>query len=270
MSLVTSSRMYNAAPAAAAAWRELFGRLFAECGAEVEFLEHGFPTPIDELWRRPGLYGAFMCGWPFTRADRAMQAVAVPVPSPPHYAGAPRYRSEFLVRGGEGLHALEDTFGRRIGWMAPDSQSGYNAPRHHLSSFAAVRGAPLFAESKGPYVTPIKTLEALRSGEVDVVALDGYFLDLLRRHAPERLAGLVPVARTRWTPIPLVVAAPDVDAQAVERLRARLLEAGDRAELAPLLDALLLRGFAVPVLEDYAVLERMAGEAAQRGYEEIT
>lgn len=262
--------MYNAAPAVAEAWRELFGRVFEECGAKVEFLEHGFPTPIDDLWRRPGLYGAFMCGWPFTRAERGMQAVAVPVPSPGRYRGAPRYRSEFLVRAADGVSTLEDTFGKRIGWMARDSQSGFNAPRHHLSSYAVVRGAPLYAESKGPLATPIKTLEALRAGEVDVVALDSYFLDLLRRHAPARLEGLVTVAETRWTAMPLVVAAPDVDPAQVEALRARLLEAGDRAEFAPLLDALLLRGFAVPALADYALMERMAEEAAKRGYEEIT
>lgn len=270
MNRVTSTRMYNAAPTVAAAWRELFGRVFAECGVAVEFLEHGFPTPIDDLWRRPGLYGAFMCGWPFTRAERPMQAVAAPVPSPDRYGGAPRYRSEFLVRTRDGARALEDTFGKRIGWMARDSQSGFNAPRHHLSSYAAVRGAPLFAESKGPFVTPLKTLEALRSGEVDVVALDAYFLDLLRRHAPERMEGVATVAQTRWTPIPLVVAAPDVEPGQVELLRARLLEVGDRSDLAPLLEALLLRGFAPPVLHEYAVLERMAEEAAQRGYEEIT
>ena len=267
---VTSQRMYNAAPAVAAAWRELFARLFTECGVEVEFLEHGFPMPIDDLWRRPGLYGAFMCGWPFARADRGMQAVAAPIPSPRAYAGAPRYRSEFLVRASNGFKVIEDTFARRIGWMALDSQSGYNAPRHHLSSYAAVRGAPLYAESKGPFVTPIKTLEALRSGEVDVVALDAYFLDLLRRHAPERMQDVATVAETRWTPIPLVVAAPDVDGAQVEILRARLLEVGDRPEFASLLETLLLRGFAAPALEDYSVMERMAEEALQRGYGEIT
>ena len=262
--------MYNAAPAAAAAWRELFARLFAECAAEVEVLEHGFPTPIEDLWRRPGLYGAFMCGWPFTRGGAGMQAVAAPVPSPARYGGVPRYRSEFLVRAADGFAAIEDTFGRRIGWMARDSHSGFNAPRHHLSSYAVVRGAPLYAESKGPFVTPARTLEALRTGEVDVVALDCYFLDLLRRHAPARLEGIVPVAETRWTPIPLVVAAADVDAARVEALRARLLEVGDRADFAALLEPLLLRGFAVPALGDYALMEEMAEEADRRGYEEIT
>ena len=270
MSLVTSSRMYNAAPAVAAAWRELFGRVFAECGVEVEFLEHGFPTPIDDLWQREGLYGAFMCGWPFTRAAHPMQAVAAPVPSPARYRGVPRYRSEFLVRATAGLRTLEDTFGKRIGWMARDSQSGFNAPRHHLSSFAAVRGAPLYAASKGPFVTPMKTLDALRGGEVDVIALDAYFLDLLRRHAPERLDGMTTIAETRWTPIPLVVAAPGVALDRVENLRAHLLELGDRTDFAPLLDTLLLRGFAPPVVGDYGVMERMAEEAVQRGYADIT
>ena len=98
LKLVTSTRMYNAAPGARRAWDALLARAFGAAQIQVEVIEHGFPTPIDQLWREPGLCGAFMCGWPFTRADRGMQALAAPVPSPPHYGGLPRYRSEFLVR----------------------------------------------------------------------------------------------------------------------------------------------------------------------------
>jgi ABC-type phosphate/phosphonate transport system substrate-binding protein len=144
-----------------------------------------------------------MCGWPFSRADRAMQPIAAPIPSPARYEGRPRYRSEFLVREPRGWTTIDETFGRRIGWMAVDSQSGFNAPRHFLAAFA--RGKPLYAESRGPYVTPMKTLDALRDDEVDVVALDGFFLDLLRRHDPGRLDGVRTVAETAWTPIPLLV-----------------------------------------------------------------
>lgn len=265
--LVTSTRMYNAAPGAKAAWKVLLERAFAGTGAEVEFVEHGFPRPIDELWREPGLFGAFMCGWPFSRADRAMKPVAVPIPSPARYEGRPRYRSEFLARASRGWTKIEETFWHRIGWMSRDSQSGFNAPRHFLSAYA--QGEALYAESHGPYGTPIRTLEALVADEVDVIALDGFFLDLLRRHDPARLEGLATVAETPWTPIPLLVAAPGVEAAKVERLRENLLRLGEQPGGAELLAGAMLRGFAVPRLEDYAVFEVMAREAQARGYPDI-
>ena len=81
--LVTSFRMYNAGQRAAAAWRTLFERVFAELALDIGVIEHGWPDPIDALWQRADLCSAFMCGWPFVRADRTMQPIAAPVPSPP-------------------------------------------------------------------------------------------------------------------------------------------------------------------------------------------
>jgi hypothetical protein len=116
--------MYNAVPAAAAAWRALFGRVFAESGVDVDVIEHGWPKPIDELWRDPQLCCGFMCGWPFTKSELAMQAIAAPVPSPARYEHLPRYCSEFLVRESSGFATQRDTYGPRDGWMAHDTQTG--------------------------------------------------------------------------------------------------------------------------------------------------
>jgi ABC-type phosphate/phosphonate transport system substrate-binding protein len=267
--LVTSLRMYNAGARAAQAWRALFERLFADAGVDVRFIEHGFPQPIDALWREPELCSAFMCGWPFVRSDRGMQPIAAPVPAPPRYAGLPRYSSEFLVREESGWTSLEETFGHRIGWMASDSQSGFNAPRALLARHVTSVRRALYAESRGPFVTPAKTLDALGSGEVDVVALDGFYLDLLRHHEPAKLAAIRSVATTPWTPIPLLVAAPGVEAGVVERLRARLATMHEIASYRALLADVIVERFVVPDVRSYAALETMASFAAERGYEVI-
>lgn len=269
MALVTSFRMYNAVPPAARAWRALFERVFTQIGAEVTFLEHGFPKPIDTLWREPGLFGAFMCGWPFTRADRAMQAIVAPVPSPSRYGYQPRYCSDFLARTSSGWARLEDAFGHRFGWMALDSQSGFNAPRARLSQFVSPERPRLFSESKGPYMTPAKTLEALKAGEVDLIALDGYYLDLVRHHDPQCLEGVTHLASTPWTPIPLLVAAPDVDPNTVSRFRELLLVIDKREDYRPLLADVLVSRFIRADLETYGVLEEMSGLAAARNYPRI-
>ena len=261
--------MYNASAKAGAAWRALFGRVFDDAGVKVEVIEHGAPLPIHDLWSRENLCCAFMCGWPFVRANPPMQAIAAPVPAPARYGGLPRYCSEFLVREASGWTALEDTFGHRFGWMAANSQSGFNAPRAHLARFISSDRPALFREAVGPLGTPALSLKALREGRVDVVALDGFYLDLLRHHDPSALEGIRCVATTDWTPIPLLVAAPGVPAGIVENLRTCLLEAGERPAYAPLLANVCVQRFTTPDVESYRGLDAMAEEAIRRGYETI-
>jgi len=251
------------------AWRALFARVFAEAGIEVGAIEHRFPAPIAELWAKPDLCCDFMCGWPFARSRSGMQALAAPVPSPPRYAGLPRYCSEFLVREASGWHSLEDAFGARIGWMAEDSQSGFNAPRAYLARFVSAARPALFSESKGPLGSPLKALEALQADEVDVVALDGFFLDLCRRHEPARVVGLRCVAETPWTPMPLLVAAPGIEAGVVRKLREILLRIHEEPLHARLLADVLLERFVAPDVASYGGLIEMERRAIDLGYARI-
>ncbi|MDQ6216913.1 ABC transporter substrate-binding protein, partial [Achromobacter insolitus] len=114
MELITSTRMYDVAPGARDAWHALLETAHARAGLRVRFVEHGWPTPIGELWERPGLCGAFMCGWPYIaalQAGRTFAAVAAVVPDWPAYENLPRYRSEFLVRADCTWSSLADAAG---------------------------------------------------------------------------------------------------------------------------------------------------------------
>ena len=202
-----------------------------------------------------------MCGWPFVRSG-AMQAIAAPVPSPARYEGLPRYCSEFLVREVSGWRSLEETFGHRFGWMAADSQSGFNAPRAHLARFATAQRPPVRRGARDRSARRRRRSRRLRAGEVDVVALDSFFLDLCRHHQPSMLAGLRCVAATPWTPIPLLVAAPGVDGAIVARLRRHLLGIHPVPFYAPLLADVLLQRF-VAARRD--VVSRTRVDGALRG-----
>jgi ABC-type phosphate/phosphonate transport system substrate-binding protein len=266
LALVTSFRMYNASSAAAAAWRTLFERVFDDLALPIAVIEHGWPRPIDTLWSEPELCCAFMCGWPFVRSRAAMQAIAAPVPSPPQYGSLPRYRSEFLVRSDRGWTTLEETFGHRFGWMAENSQSGFNGPRAHLAGIAGPGRAVLFSEVRGPLGSPSKALEALRANDIDVTALDSFYLDLVRRHDPARLEAIRTVAFTPWTAIPLLVAAPGVDPAVVQRIREHLLRIHDNEAYRPLLDDVVIERFAAVVDADYVAIEQQARAAERAGY----
>jgi ABC-type phosphate/phosphonate transport system substrate-binding protein len=234
--------MYEAGAGATRAWRALFDRVFADAGVEVTFLEHRFPQPLASLWREEGLLAGFMCGRPFARSDDPLQAVAAPVPSPARYESLPRYCSEYLARSESGWMKIEDSFGSRFGWMALDSQSGFHAARAHLASLDP-RGERVFSESIGPLGSPRTTLEALKSRKVDVVALDSYYLDLARRHEPSLVEGMRALGHTPWTPIPLLVAAPGVDAAVVARVREVLTRCHQIGDYATLLADVLVQRF---------------------------
>jgi ABC-type phosphate/phosphonate transport system substrate-binding protein len=261
--------MYNAGPRAAAAWRALFERVFADIPIDIAIVEHGFPQPIESLWAEAELCCAFMCGWPFTRSPLAMQPIAAPVPSPARYRSLPRYCSDFLVRGESGWKRVEDGFGSRFGWMAQNSQSGFNAPRAHLARLRGSDRDSLFSEVIGPLGNPAKVIEALRARGIDMAALDGFYLDLLRYHDPARLEGLAVVGSTPWTAIPLLVAAPAVAGATVHALRAHLLTLHERKDYAPLLREVLLERFVAPDLSQYAALEGTARQAEESGYATI-
>jgi ABC-type phosphate/phosphonate transport system substrate-binding protein len=209
-----------------------------------------------------------MCGWPYARST-GMQVIAAPVPSPSRYEGLPRYCSEFLAREANGWRRLEDSFGHRFGWMAANSQSGFNAPRAHLARFTSPSRPALFSESIGPLGNPAKALDALREGKVDIIALDGFYLDLLRHYEPAKLEGIGTIATTAWSPIPLLVAAPSIDRAIVARMSEHLLHVHRDESYRVLLEAVLLDRFVAPDVGAYAAMEQQAQEAIASGYADI-
>ncbi len=266
--MIANFRMYSPVPAAARAWQALFERVFADAGLDIAIIEHRPPAPLAELYTREDLACAFMCGWPFVRSGR-MQAIAAPVPSPKRYDGQSRYCSEFLVRGSSGWRSLEESFGGRFGWTSADSQSGFNAPRFHLSHYVTPERLSLFAEVRGPLGAPMAALQALQEGQLDVVALDSFWLDLCRHHDASKMAGLRSVATTEWTAMPLLVAAPGIDPGTVARLRDAIFSVHERPAYRELLKEVLVERFVAPHMPSYAALESMARSAETAGYEEI-
>jgi ABC-type phosphate/phosphonate transport system substrate-binding protein len=130
--MIANARMYSVSPEVADLWCRLLSTLSAEAGAPVTVIEHPAPKPLAELWSRPDNAAVFMCGLPFSRAAPQPELVAVPVPSPPPFADQAGYWSEFVVRADSGFDSIEATFGHRIAFTVPDSQSGCVAALTHF------------------------------------------------------------------------------------------------------------------------------------------
>jgi ABC-type phosphate/phosphonate transport system substrate-binding protein len=264
--LVANARMYAVTPRVASAWRELFLWVGQRAGVQLHWIDHAFPAPLGELWSRADLGCAFMCGYPFARSERPPKLLAAPMPSAPRYGGKPVYFTDFIVRATADFRTLEDTFGGRIGYTVEDSQSGFNAPRHHLLQFRRPLRPTLYKESVGPLITPRRVIDAVLEDRIDVGPLDSYCHDLLKKHDPALMDRLRVVATTVAAPIPPLVAAPGCDDATIARLRDALLESGRRPELAKLRDTLLLQGFAAVKPDMYRITLDREHAAVDAGY----
>ena len=80
MAYVANARMYSVNAGAAAAWKDLFEWLAGASNVDLRVIDHAFPAPLSELWSRPDLGCAFMCGFPYKLTDHPPRPVAAPVP----------------------------------------------------------------------------------------------------------------------------------------------------------------------------------------------
>lgn len=264
--MIANARMYSISAEAAGLWRALLERIIARAGLSIEVIDHGAPAPLEDLWRRTDQAAVFMCGLPYSRSESRPLLVAAPVPSPPEFESLPQYWSEFVVRRDSGLASLADTFGTRIAFTVPGSQSGYVAALTYFvwlpEALAALRRRPLFAEVVAPTITPLGALTAVVQGTADVAPIDAYALRLLRRYRTDLTDQVRTVARTVATPIPPLVASPVPEA-VLGPLRAAFRSAHQHAAETTLMAQLLLQGFTQPDPSSYAAL-RQAAVAAGR------
>jgi ABC-type phosphate/phosphonate transport system substrate-binding protein len=98
--------------------------------------------------------------------------------------------------------------------------------------------------------------------------LDAYWHLLLARHAPQLCAGVRVLSSTALAPMPAFVAAADVPAGAVARLRAAFAGAAAQTWFSDLAEPLLLAGFATVSREAFAPALAWDGEARAAGYME--
>jgi ABC-type phosphate/phosphonate transport system substrate-binding protein len=266
MPYLANARMYSVNPGAAAAWKELFQWLAGASGVDLRVIDHAFPAPLAELWSRPDLGCAFMCGFPYKLMRHPPRPVAAPVPLGAPVPGKPVYATRLVVKAESRFRSLQDTFGGRLGYTVEDSHSGYNALRHHLSPYRQQSGGNLYGESIGPLTTPRRVIEAILAGDIDVGPLDSYALDLMQRHDPDLAARIRVVATTDAAPIPFLVASRECPDEVVASLQAALMKFGDAAACGGLRDRLCLQGFAPVAITDYDLMLRWDAEARAAGY----
>jgi ABC-type phosphate/phosphonate transport system substrate-binding protein len=268
--MIANARMYALNDAVAGAWRRLFAWIALHADVPLQVMDHAAPAPLTELWRRPDLGCAMMCGYPWATwndADAPRPApLAVPIPSPARFGATPHYWSDIVVPADSRISSERELAGTRLVFTTVDSQSGYQAPRAYFSAHALAAGGRLFGTTIGPVVTPRRVVDNLLTGAADAGPLDAWWHDLLRHHEPAVAARLRVIARTPSTPMPFFAASKTM----VQDVKTRLIAAFDAvattAELAETRETLQLLGFARVDPADYSSLAERAREIDALGY----
>lgn len=265
--MIVNARMYSVTPTAAEGWKRLLLEAVRRAGLKAEIFDYPAPARLEGLWTRSDLLAVFMCGWPFAQRRFPVRPVAVPITEDAAREGIPgHYRTLFMVPKSSTAERLEETFGGRLAYTNPESHSGYNAVRYHLSAYLRESRKTLYRTLVGPLVTPRRVLETLAAGEADVGPLDSYAWSLLRRYEQELTRHVRILARSAPAPMPLLVASDMVDQQVIMALQTALLTLNTEQD-ATLLRPLGLRGFIAPSADAWQVLCDREEVAFSRGYD---
>jgi ABC-type phosphate/phosphonate transport system substrate-binding protein len=266
--LVANARMYAVNATVDALWRRLLAWIATRAGMPLEVIDHRPPASLGDLWRRSDLGAVTMCGYPLATwpGDSQPVPIAAPSPSLEPFAGGAVYWTDIVVRSESGFEHVDDLAGTRFGWTVVDSQSGYQAPRHHFASRAIARGGCFFGSADGPLVTPRRVVESVIEGSIDAGPLDAYWHALLRLHEPDTAARLRVIGRTEETPIPCFVAAAAVPPPVREGLVEAFIESGRAAELRAVYAGLALARFEPVDVGSYDILATRSRAIDAMGY----
>jgi len=267
--LVANARMYTLEAATDAAWREWMAWVARAADVPLRYEPHRPPAPLPALWQRDDVGCVLMCGYPLaTWPDAATRprALAALVSEDAASSGRAMYRTAIVARADGDVRGVDDLRGRRFAYTTPGSQSGYQAVRAWLAQRALAANGHLFAATLGPLVTPRAIVEAVLGGEADAGPVDGYWLELLRRHEPGTAARLSTIDVTPWTPMPPFVCSAAVPADVRARLREALIAAARTDALSALRATLAVSDVRPADASDYDDLAARARATDALGY----
>ena len=251
MTFIANARMYAVSPEAEAAWQRLIAHVAEDAGTSFDYQIYAPPQPLEKLWRRGDVGCVQMCGYPIALKIADVVPLASAVPAADWAHGNAVYRTDLIVKKEAPFKVLADTFGGTVGWTVEHSHSGFNALRHHLLPHRSGNVRPVFGKTIGHLVTARRVLECVLDGTIDVGPLDGYWHMLIRKYRPELAEGIRVLESTATAPMPAFVAAPNLPAEVIDRLRQAFTEAQSRPWFGPFRDALLIDGFSPVTLETF-------------------
>lgn len=213
-------------------------------------------------WQRSDLTLSQTCGYPLVHALRGkVDIVTTPAYAAPGCVGAD-YRSLVIVASAAPFTRMSDLRGLRCAINSPTSQSGANALRALVAPLVdrgRFFGSVLLSGGH------INSISMVATGAVEVAAIDCVTYELLRRHAPGKVAGMRVLCETAATPGLPYITARDESGNRLSRVRGGLNRAFNDPRAAEIRAALLLDDLVQVPAREYRCIRRMEQDANTAG-----
>jgi phosphonate transport system substrate-binding protein len=210
----------------------------------------------------------FICGLPYVElasgAEPPLVLLAAPVLSGARYGGRPIYFSDVIVRADSPVMSFAELRGRSWAYNEPHSHSGYSVTRAHLAAIGEPRHFFGRVVEAGFHQ---RSIELVRTGEVDASAIDSQVLEIEMRDRPGLREELRIVETLGPSTIQPVVAARHLPARTRRELRGVLIDLGHTPEDREALDRGLVAGFEAVEDSDYDGIRAMVSAAEEAGVE---
>lgn len=220
------------------------------------------PKDLVAHWQSRDLVLSQSCGYPLVHALRGkVDVVGTPAYAAPGCRGAD-YRSLVIVAAESPFSCLADLRGKRCAINSPTSQSGANAMRALVAPF--VNQGRFFSDVllSGGHIASINMVA---SGAAEVAAIDCVTFELLRQHAPGKVAGTRVLCETPAAPGLPYITARNKSEDFLNRLREGVCRAFDDPRAAETRAALLLDELVQVPVGAYRCIRQMEQDADTAG-----
>jgi phosphonate transport system substrate-binding protein len=148
-------------------WPGLIDRLNRKLNAEFEIVEAKDAMQIFALMKMGQIDFAYMAPIDYLQAQRMFGAEALAVQLTPDHK--PGYNAILIAKKSSGIKTLEQAQGKKLGFVAPDSVTGFKVPTYYMfkqmkKPISSFFSSTTFMGSHGAVI------EGVKRGEIDVGA----------------------------------------------------------------------------------------------------
>ncbi|MBU9848187.1 phosphate/phosphite/phosphonate ABC transporter substrate-binding protein [Rahnella ecdela] len=260
--MLMSLPMYAVSEPDVEAFADVLREKLKRSGLNVTPQSLSWPQDLFTHWQQPDLLLSQTCGFPLVESLPDVQVVGTFSYRAPGCDGY-RYRSFLLAREEDAKLHLSDFRHRRLAFNSTDSQSGYNSLRALVAPLAQCGQFFSQATATGSHHG---SLHYVQQNRADLAAIDCVTLELLHRHEPSALSGLVIIGQTAAVPgLPLITSAKTLP-EHLAILRQALHEIAHE----PVSKPLLIEEFSEVPRQAYGVITLMKNIAQEFGVRELT
>jgi phosphonate transport system substrate-binding protein len=242
--------------------RRISQYLGQELGIRTEFISDLSWQEKEILLDSGEAHLGWICGLPYVRKmahpDSKIELAAAPVMVQHRYQGKPIYFSDVIVRPDSHFQTFKDLKGASWAYNEPNSQSGYNITRYHLSTMGEKDKFFGRVVQSGSH---LNSLELVLKGKIDASAIDSTVLEIELQYRPQLKQQFRIIEVLGPSPIPPWVVSTQLPLELRDDIREVFYLMKDSRDGKSVLEESLMSEMVIVQDQDYDIIRYMAQAA---------